>query len=41
VIGRSVGIRFPDFYVMLVVLKADERLFQTGWFVESLCTQVL
>ena len=26
---------------MLVVLKADETLFQTGWFVESLCTQVL
>ena len=32
---------FLTFYVMLVVLKADERLFQTGWFVESLCTQVL
>ncbi|BAL25305.1 magnesium-translocating P-type ATPase [Azoarcus sp. KH32C] len=29
------------FYVMLVVLQAGERLFQTGWFVESLCTQVL
>lgn len=26
---------------MLVVLRADEKLFQTGWFVESLCTQVL
>jgi Mg2+-importing ATPase len=22
-------------------LHADEKLFQTGWFVESLCTQVL
>lgn len=29
------------FYVLLVVLQADEKLFQTGWFVESLCTQVL
>ena len=26
---------------MLVVLEAGEKLFQTGWFVESLCTQVL
>jgi len=32
---------FLLFYVMLVVLQADEKLFQTGWFVESLCTQVL
>ncbi|MDO9107124.1 MAG: magnesium-translocating P-type ATPase [Methylovulum sp.] len=32
---------FLTFYVMLMVLKADETLFQTGWFVESLCTQVL
>ena len=32
---------FLTFYVMLVVLKADETLFQTGWFVESLCTQVM
>jgi len=32
---------FLTFYVMLVVLRADEQLFQTGWFVESLCTQVL
>jgi Mg2+-importing ATPase len=32
---------FLTFYVMLVVLRADEALFQTGWFVESLCTQVL
>ncbi|MCE9632866.1 MAG: magnesium-translocating P-type ATPase [Methylophilales bacterium] len=32
---------FLTFYVMLVVLHADEKLFQTGWFVESLCTQVL
>ncbi|MGZ4957456.1 MAG: cation transporting ATPase C-terminal domain-containing protein, partial [Methylobacter sp.] len=26
---------------MLSVLKANETLFQTGWFVESLSTQVL
>jgi len=32
---------FLTFYVMLVVLKASAPLFQTGWFVESLCTQVL
>ena len=29
------------FYLLLVVLKADEALFQTGWFIESLATQVL
>ena len=32
---------FITFYLLLSVLKADEHLFQTGWFVESLCTQVL
>jgi Mg2+-importing ATPase len=32
---------FLTFYVMLSILQADEKLFQTGWFVESLCTQVL
>jgi Mg2+-importing ATPase len=32
---------FLTFYVLLVILRADEKLFQTGWFVESLCTQVL
>ena len=32
---------FLTFYVLLTVLKADEMLFQTGWFVESLTTQVL
>ncbi len=32
---------FLTFYVMLAVLNADEKLFQTGWFVESLTTQVL
>jgi Mg2+-importing ATPase len=32
---------FLTFYVLLEFLHADEKLFQTGWFVESLCTQVL
>lgn len=32
---------FLTFYIMLVVLKANETLFQTGWFIESLSTQVL
>ncbi len=32
---------FLTFYVMLSILKANEALFQTGWFVESLTTQVL
>ena len=32
---------FLTFYIMLTVLKANETLFQTGWFVESLSTQVL
>jgi Mg2+-importing ATPase len=32
---------FLTFYIMLVVLQANEKLFQTGWFVESLCTQVM
>jgi Mg2+-importing ATPase len=32
---------FLTFYVMLVVLRANEALFQTGWFIESLATQVL
>jgi Mg2+-importing ATPase len=32
---------FLTFYILLKVLKANEQLFQTGWFVESLCTQVL
>ncbi|MEO8309587.1 MAG: magnesium-translocating P-type ATPase [Caldimonas sp.] len=29
------------FWLLLVVLHADETLFRTGWFVESLLTQVL
>jgi len=32
---------FLTFYILLSVLKADAALFQTGWFVESLATQVL
>ena len=32
---------FLTFYVLLVILQSEEKLFQTGWFVESLCTQVL
>ncbi|MBI4693832.1 MAG: magnesium-translocating P-type ATPase [Gammaproteobacteria bacterium] len=32
---------FLTFYVLLFVLHANEALFQTGWFVESLATQVL
>jgi Mg2+-importing ATPase len=32
---------FLTFYVMLHVFHAGEALFQTGWFVESLASQVL
>ena len=32
---------FLTFYVLLNVLKAGEREFHTGWFIESLATQVL
>ncbi len=32
---------FLTFYVLLALLHADEALFQTGWFIESLATQVL
>src|SRR5450759_5343824 len=32
---------FLTFYVLLAVLNANESLFRTGWFVESLATQVL
>jgi Mg2+-importing ATPase len=32
---------FLTFYVLLHVLHADQRLFHTGWFVESLATQTL
>lgn len=32
---------FLTFYVMLVVFHAGEGLFHTGWFIESIATQVL
>src|SRR5262249_48317419 len=32
---------FLTFAVLLVVLRANETLFHTGWFVESLVTQTL
>jgi P-type Mg2+ transporter len=32
---------FATFYVLLAVLNAQASLFQTGWFIESLATQVL
>ncbi len=32
---------FATFYILLTVLRADEALFHTGWFIESLATQVL
>jgi Mg2+-importing ATPase len=32
---------FLTFALLIYVFRADEALFQTGWFVESLATQVL
>jgi Mg2+-importing ATPase len=32
---------FLTFYIMLAVLHAGEALFHTGWFIESMATQVL
>jgi Mg2+-importing ATPase len=32
---------FLTFYVLLAVMQAGEALFQTGWFIESLVSQVL
>lgn len=32
---------FITFFIMLYVFKATEPLFQTAWFIESLCTQTL
>jgi Mg2+-importing ATPase len=32
---------FLTFFVMLFVFKTDVQLFQTAWFIESLCTQTL
>jgi Mg2+-importing ATPase len=32
---------FATFFIMLFVFNANEPLFQTAWFIESLCTQTL
>jgi Mg2+-importing ATPase len=32
---------FLTFFTLLWVFNADEKFFQTGWFVESLATQTL
>lgn len=32
---------FATFYVLLSIFGSNEAAFQTGWFLESLCTQVL
>jgi Mg2+-importing ATPase len=32
---------FLTFFVMIVIFKANEPLFQTAWFIESLFTQTL
>jgi Mg2+-importing ATPase len=32
---------FLTFYLLIALLNADETLFRTGWFVESIATQVL
>jgi Mg2+-importing ATPase len=32
---------FATFGLLLIFFDADETLFQTGWFIESLCTQIL
>ena len=32
---------FLTFFIMLLVFNATEPLFQTAWFIESLCTQTL
>jgi Mg2+-importing ATPase len=32
---------FVTFYIVLHVFRANESLFQTSWFVESMATQVL
>jgi Mg2+-importing ATPase len=32
---------FLTFFIMLLVFQANEPLFQTAWFLESLCTQTL
>ena len=36
-----INIRLPYIYVLLSVLKADERLFQTGWMLESVISAMV
>jgi P-type Mg2+ transporter len=38
---RKYIVDFLTFYVLRAVLNANEALFKTGWFVESLATEVL
>jgi hypothetical protein len=35
------AVRFLTFFVLLKVFHAGESMFQTGWFIESMATQVL
>ncbi len=37
----QLAVRFPDLGLLLLVFGAGQALFQTGWFIESLATQVL
>jgi Mg2+-importing ATPase len=32
---------FMTFFILLVIFRADAPLFQTAWFIESICTQTL
>jgi Mg2+-importing ATPase len=32
---------FITFFILLFIFRADASLFQTGWFIESICTQTL
>jgi len=32
---------FITFFILLFIFSADASLFQTGWFIESICTQTL
>jgi Mg2+-importing ATPase len=32
---------FITFFILLFIFKADAALFQTAWFIESICTQTL
>ena len=37
----ELALRLPDLLRAAALFHADESLFQTGWFIESLATQVL